>query len=102
MNILKGSTLCKCGNKTFKILKDAGYKASGIIFRCNYYKCKNKFNIRVNSFFEKFSKITLKVCLEVIRCILVYYLNAKKTFDMIKNTLNKNKNININTIFLRK
>ena len=96
MNILKGPNLCKCRNNIFKIQKDSSYKTSGIIFRRNYYKCKNKFNIRVNSFFEKFSKITLKVCFEVIRCMLVYNLNAKKTFDMINKTLKEN--ININTI----
>ena len=95
MNILKGPTLYKCENNTFKIQKDVSYKTSGIIYSCNNYKCKNKFNIRMNSFFEKFSKITLKVCLEVIRCMLVYNLNAKKTFYMIKNTLKENININI-------
>ena len=73
MNILKGPTLCKCGNNIFKKQKDVSYNTSGI-----------------NSFFEQFSKITLKVCLKVIICMLVYNLNAKKIFDMIKNTLKEN------------
>lgn len=94
--IIKGPKVCKCGNKAFTIQKDASYKTSGIIFRCNSYKCKAKFNIRINSFFEKFSKITLKICLEVIRAMLVLNLNAKKAYELITNTLKEN--ININTL----
>lgn len=38
MKILKGPISYIYGNKIFSIQKDASYRTSGIIFRCNSYK----------------------------------------------------------------
>ena len=73
---LPGPGLCKCGCTLFTIQKDNSQKTSKITWRCSNYKCRNKFNIRINSFFSFFPKITLLILFEVIKCCIC--LNLKK------------------------
>ena len=60
------------------VKKDKNFKTSGIIWRCNSYKCRTKRNIRTNSLFEKFSKLTLTTIYEVVKCFLYFNFNKKR------------------------
>ena len=75
---LPDSSICSCGNKKFAMQKDKNFKTSGIIWRCNSYKCRTKRNIRTNSLFEKFSKLTLTTIYEVVKCFLYFNFNKKR------------------------
>jgi len=51
---LVGPQVCVCDNRQFNIYKDSSYKRNKCSFSCNNYKCKKKFSITINSFFQNF------------------------------------------------
>ena len=91
LGFLPGPIICKCGNKNFTIQIDNSRKTSNIVWRCTNYKCRAKINIKINSFFDYFSKLTLYNIYEVIKCFICFNFNKKKAFEY----LTKEKNINI-------
>ena len=60
-NYLPGPKNCICGNKIFMIYKDSTNKTSGCSFRCGNYKCRRKYKILINSFYELFPNKQLKL-----------------------------------------
>ena len=76
---------CKCENKYFTIQKDNSQKTSRITWRCSNYKCRNKFNIRINSFFNYFPIITISTLYEVIKCFICLNFNKKKAYEYLNN-----------------
>jgi len=87
---------CKCGRSTFKVEFDANSKTSMVTIRCQYYKCRNRIPIRNNSFYANFPKVRLNILTEVLKCFLVYELNAEKAHEYITETIKES--INIETI----
>ena len=85
---LPGLTLCKCGNDRFSIQKDNSYKTTNLVWRCTNYKCRSKKNIRFNSFFDFFSKISLNSIYEVIKCFICYNFNKKQAHTYLINEKN--------------
>ena len=66
-----------------------------------YTKCRNKFNIRINSFYSKFSKIRLLTVSEVIKSMLCKDFNINEAYKYITEdlhlTISKNDIIEIYT-----
>ena len=84
---LPGPISCECGANCFKIYADSSYKVNGCSFRCGNNKCRRKFPITINSFYDKFSKQKLSVISEIIKCFIIFDFNAVKTFNYINNEL---------------
>ena len=53
---LSGPEKCDCENIEFLIQIDNNYKISTLIYRCSNYKCKKRFNLRINSFSDDFPR----------------------------------------------
>ena len=96
MGYLPGPKECKCGGKQFNIQYDGNYKTSHACFRCIKKDCRNRHQIRINSFFNNFPKIQLKTLSEIIKCFICYEMNANATFKYISS--NFSISINIATI----
>ena len=94
---LPGPNICACGNNTFTIQRDSNYKTSNAIFRCKNNKCKKRYQIRYNSFFEPFPKIKLKNISEIIKCFICREMSAPAIEAFLKNTYS----IEINIITIR-
>ena len=60
-------------------------KTSGCCFRCINTKCRWRFQIRINSFFDRHSYISLKLCSEIIKCCLCLELNIGNTKKYINH-----------------
>lgn len=97
LGFLKGPGECKCKSKLFTIQKDSNNKVSGVCFRCSNYACRLKYPIRINSFYSKFTFISLEIVTEVIKCCLSLNLNVEKAFEFMKNE--KHKNVSIKQIY---
>lgn len=94
---LPGPIQCKCGSKIFTIYTDNQYKTTLCSFRCLNTKCRLKYPIRNNSFFQKFNQKSLKVISEVLNFFLVRELNVSKTVSFLKEEFNVD--ITIETIY---
>ena len=69
---LPGPLKCSlCNGINFSIQNDRNNKTSGFCFRCLNYKCKKKYNIRINSIFEKFPQQKLSLITEIIKSFYV-------------------------------
>ena len=98
MGYLPGPDICKCGAKKFTIQNYHESKTSGCIFRCINSKCRQRFPIRVNSFFERHPYVSLKLCSEIIKCCICFEFNITKT----KKYINTEKNTFVSTNVIRK
>ena len=85
---LPGPEKCICGNKNLNIQKLAS-KKSGFCFRCMVKNCKRYYPLRANSFFSKFTHMSIDYVIEVIKCNLSFKFNINKT----KKYLAEEKNI---------
>ena len=85
---LIGPIKCKCGSQNFNIYKDSSYKINGCSFSCSNYKCKKKYPITINSFFDKFSHQNIMLIAEIMKCFLCLDLNAKRCLEYIIKNLN--------------
>ena len=74
LGFLRGPEKCECGNNHFNIQVYNLYKTTGSCFRCNNIKCKKRYPIRVNSFFENHSNISLELCSEIMK--FFYAMNS--------------------------
>ena len=88
MGYLPGPYQCSCGTKNFVIYADSNCKTTNCSFRCINSKCRLKFPIRINSFFEKYNHKSLTQISEIIKCFIVRELNAEKTKEFLKNEYN--------------
>lgn len=77
LGLLKDPGERKCKSKLFMIQKDSNNKVSGLCFRCTNYACRLKYLIRINSFYSKFTFISLEIVTEVIKCCLSLDLNVE-------------------------
>ena len=84
LGYLPGPDICSCGWKKFNIQNLRQNYTSGICFRCTNNFCRKRYNIRYNSFFERYPNITLQVCSEVIKCFICFEFNAKDAEKYIK------------------
>ena len=84
---LVGPKVCVCGNKCFNIYKDLKYKTNQCSFSCNNYKCKRKFPITINSFFQNFPNQNIRLISEIMKCFLIREFNAAKAYKYINNEL---------------
>ena len=87
MGYLPGPYTWCCGNAEFRIQLDNIYKTSKICYRCSNYKCKKRYNVRINSFFEDFPQIRLITVSEVIKSMLCFNFNIKDTFKYLNDSL---------------
>ena len=53
---LSGPEKCDCGNIEFLIQSNNNYNVFILIYRCSNYKCKKRFNLRINSFSDDFPR----------------------------------------------
>ena len=90
LRYLRGPEKWDCGDNHFNIQVYNLFKTTGCCFRCNKIKCKKRYPIRINSFFENYSKISLELCSEIMKCFLCHEFNAKKAVEYIKNEKNVN------------
>lgn len=72
---------------------DSYNKTSGFSFRCLNTKCRRKYSVLINSFFNLFPYVPLKIISEVIKTFLCIELNAEEAYKYLKD-----KNINISKI----
>ena len=79
LGYLPDPLICKCDNKNFSFQIDNSRKTSNIVWRCTNYKCRAKINIKINSFFDNFSKLILYNIYEVIKCFICFNFNTKKS-----------------------
>ena len=87
LGILRGPDQCICGNNRLNIQKLKSNRPSGIVYRCTNYKFKGIYNIRKDSFFEPFTKLTLNIVLEVVKYMLCKEMNIEKTKIYLDNTI---------------
>ena len=90
---MRGPEKYECGDNHFNIQVYNLYKTTGSCFRCNNTKCKKRYPIRINSFFENHSNISLELCSEIMKCFLCHEFNIKKAVEYIKN----GKNVNVSS-----
>ena len=57
------------------------------MYRCTNYKFKGIYNIRKDSLFEPFTKLTLNIVLEVVKYLLCKEMNIEKTKIYLDNTI---------------
>ena len=86
--LLKGN--CLCGKNNYSIQVDNSNKTSLCCFRCGNYHCRKKYPVRINSFYAKFSKITLRIVSEVISCFLCKEFNVEKAKNLIDSEFGYN------------
>ena len=67
---LIGPKICICSRQQFSIYNDSHNKANKCAFYCTCYKCKKKYPITINSFFQKFSYQNIKLISEIIKNFL--------------------------------
>ena len=89
---------CYCGNKLFSIQVDNSNKTSRCSFRCTNNKCRRKYAIRINSFFQKFPQIKMKTIIKILELFLCDEINVEKA----KTTLNEKYNISLSLTVLYK
>lgn len=87
---MPGPKKCICNKTQFYIYKGKYFATSICSFRCINNSCIPRFQIRINSFFEKFPYVRLDIVLELINYIICLELNISKTIEYINN-----KNVNI-------
>jgi len=88
-DFFQGPKSCICGTNFFNIYSDSSYKINGCTFICGNSKCRRKYSITINSFYEKFSKQKLSLISEIIKCFIVYDYNLNNAYKYIteeKNT----------------
>ena len=90
LRYLRGPEKWDCGDNHFNIQVYNLFKTTGCCFRCNNIKYKKRYPIRINSFFESHSKISLELCSEIMKCFLCHEFNVKKAVEYIKNEKNVN------------
>ena len=78
MGYLPVPDVCKCGEKKFTIQNYQESKISRFIFRRTNPKCRQRFPIRSNSFFERHPYVSLKLCSEIIKCCICFEFNITK------------------------
>ena len=69
--------------KGFSIQKDNQNKNTVCIFRSAYYKCRKKFNVRINSIFELFLYNWLLLLAEIFSCFISKEYNVAQTLKYI-------------------
>ena len=67
------------------IYKDSINKTSGCSFKYGNYKCRKKYKILINSFYELFLNKQLKLVSQVMKCFLVYNFNTQKAKEYLDN-----------------
>ena len=60
-------------------------------------KCKKKYNIRDNSFFEEYTKMPIWQVFEIIKCFICYEFKATKTREYMQSE----KNVNLSIVILK-
>ena len=85
---LPGPEKCSWGNKNLNIQKLAS-KKSGFCFRCYIKNCKRYYPLWTNSFFSKFTHMSIDSVIEIIKCNLCFKFNINKA----KKYLAEEKNI---------
>ena len=75
------------GANYFKIYADSSYKINGCSFRCGNNKCRKKYSITINSFYDNFTKQKLTIICEIIKCFIIHNFNANKTYKYINEEL---------------
>ena len=66
----------KCNKQTFSLIEKNSI-INPIIFSCNNYKCKSRYSIRYNTFFDKFPKTPISVLTNIIKWFIVDNANAR-------------------------
>ena len=84
---------CTCGGTNFTIYKDSQYSTSQCSFRCLNNSSRKRYQIRINSLFNKFTYVRLDLISEVINCFINLEFNVKQTKHYLANE--KNRNISI-------
>ena len=84
---LPGPISCDCGANYFKIYSDLSYKVNGCSFRCGNNKCRKKYQITINSFYDNFTKQKLSIMSEIIKCFIFHDYNATRTYKYITEEL---------------
>ena len=84
---LKGPITCQCGCKLFKIYYDSYYKVNQCSFRCSNYKCRRRYSITINSFFNNFTYQNIQLISEIIKCFITRDMNATKAYKFINSEL---------------
>jgi len=79
-----------CGNNNFEIYNDSYNKTSGCSYRCLNSKCRRKYSVRINSFYNLFPYVSLKVISEIIKSFLCIELNTEAVYQYLRH-----KNISI-------
>ena len=70
---LTGPLKCTlCNGINFSIQNDSSNKTSGCCFRCLNYKCKKKYNIRINSIYEKIPQQKLSYLQKLLNVLYVW------------------------------
>jgi hypothetical protein len=95
---LPGPKECLCGSKTFSIQGDKANKTSGCTFRCTNNKCRRKYAIRINSFFQQFPQIKMEIIIKVLELFICDEINVEKA----KKILDEKHNICLSLTVLYK
>ena len=82
---LPGPIKCSCGGTNFNIYKDSQYSTSQCSFKCLNNSCRKRYQIRINSLFNKFPYIRLDLISEIINCFLTLEFNVKRTKQYLEN-----------------
>ena len=80
----------------FTIQKDSSNKISNCCYRCQNYKCRRKFPVRINTFFSELPFHKLQEVYEILLCFICYDFNAEKAQKYLEDT--KNIKISKNTL----
>ena len=82
---LPGPIKCSCGGTNFNIYKDSQYCISQCSFRCLNISCRKRYQIRINSLFNKFPYIRLDLISEIINSFITLEFNVKQTKQYLEN-----------------
>ena len=87
--------MCICGNKKLSLQIFKNNKTDGFCFRCLKKACKKIYNIRNNSFYEKFKCLSFEDHLDLFACFISFNFNVREAYEYLRN---KNKIISENLI----
>ena len=90
LGFLQGPEKFEFGDNHFNIQEFKIYKTTRSCFRYNSIKCKKRYPIRINSFIENHSNISLELYSEIKKCFLCHEFSVKKAVEYIKNEKNVN------------
>ena len=76
---LPGLIKCSCLGTNFNIYKDSQYSTNQCNFRCLNNSFRKRYQIRINSLFNKFPYIRLDLISEIINCFITLEFNVKQT-----------------------